>query len=287
MADFRRKVEIWFESVAGILYRNPLKTLFIMLVFIAALLSQVPKITTDISTEGFLHKSDPALLDYNGFRDQFGRDELIIIAVSPPDVFDRKFLKKLKALHDELEENVPFTDDITSLINARNTRGQADELIVEDLLENWPETPEEIAVIKKRVFDNPIYLNTMISEDGKLTTILIKTQTYSSAGDDTDVLEGFEEDSPNQAETEYLTDRENTQAVNAVHSIIKKYNAPDFQTWLAGSAVVTHFLKQSMMKNMRKFVLLALIVISVFLFVMFPSDKSAVICYYLIIFNGF
>jgi predicted RND superfamily exporter protein len=73
MAGFRKRIEEWFESIARILYRNRFKTFLIMFFLIAAIVSQIPKITIDISTEGFLHKTDPTLIDYNAFRDQFGR----------------------------------------------------------------------------------------------------------------------------------------------------------------------------------------------------------------------
>ncbi len=279
MADIRKRIELWFESFARTIYRNPYKTLLISFLSIAAIVSQIPKLTIDISTEGFLHKTDPSLIDYDAFRDQLGRDELILVAIQSPEVFEKNFLHRLKELHDDLAENVPYIEDITSLINARNTRGEEDELIVEDLLEKWPETTEKIAEIKQRVFDNPMYKNTLISEDGKFTTILIKLQTYSSIGDDTDVLEGFEEDVAKEAtdfrdsekpdEKEYLTDKENSEAVNMAYKITEKHQAPDFQVYVAGSSAVTHFLKISMIKDVRSFLSLAFITVAVFLFIMF------------------
>jgi len=140
-----------------------------MFIMIAAIVSQLPKLTIDVSTEGFMHKSDPARVDYDTFRDQFGRDELVVIAIRSKEVFEAKFIKKLKKLHEDLFENVPYIEDITSIINARNTRGKKDELIVEDLMEDWPETTEEIELKKQRTLDNPLYKNLLISEDGKMT----------------------------------------------------------------------------------------------------------------------
>jgi len=229
MTNVRNTVEIWFASFARIIYRNRIKTLLIMAVLIAAITTQLPKLTIDISMEGFLHKTDPTLIEYNDFRDQFGRDEVIIVAIRSPEVFEGGFLEKLRRLHQDLEENVPYVEDITSLINARNTRGEKDELIVEDLLENWPETPEEIVSIRDRTLDNPLYENLLISEDGTMTTIVIKTQTHSSAGGDTDVLEGFEDsedlgltNSGTPDEKKYLTDEENSEVVLTVDKIDKE-----------------------------------------------------------------
>ncbi len=280
MSTIRIKIEKWFGSLARIIYHNPLKTLFMMLVIIAAIVSQLPKLTIDISTEGFIHKSDPARVDYDAFRDQFGRDELIILAIRSPEVFEATFLKKLKDLHEDLFENVPYIEDITSLINARNTRGKKDELIVEDLLEHWPKTPEDIAVIKQRTLGNPLYKNLLISEDSKMTTIVIKTQTYSSEEKASDALDGFEDDAKNKNATDnkqYLTDEENSRVVAAVEKVAKKYKSPDFQIYIAGSAAVTHFLKHSMIKDVRRFLVLAFITVGAFLFIMFRRITGVVL----------
>ncbi|UCF85005.1 MAG: MMPL family transporter [Desulfobacteraceae bacterium] len=286
MTDIRKRIEIWFESIARIIYRNRYKTLLISFLSTAAIVSQIPKLTIDISTEGFLHKKDPILIDYNGFRDQFGRDEIIVVAIHSPEVFDKNFLNKLKNLHDDLSERVPYVEDITGLINARNTRGEEDELIVEDLLEKQPETPEEMAQIKQRVFDNPMYKNTLISEDGRFTTILIKLQTYSSAGVGIDVLEGFEDSekgpkdsrkSGKPGEKKYLTDKENSEAVNTVNELIEKYQAPDFRVYIAGSSAVTHFLKRYMIKDVRRFLSFSFITVAIFLFIMFRKISGVVL----------
>lgn len=277
MKNLRNRIEKWFETYAHVIYRNRIKTIVIMLVLTAAMVTQIPKISIDTSTEGFLRPDDPTLLAYNNFRDQFGRDEVIIIAIKSPNIFSQKFLEMIQRLHEELEENVPYIDDITSIVNARNTRGEADELIVEDLLEHWPQNNTEMEALKKRVLTNPLYKNLLISEDATFTTIIIKTHSYSSLGQDVDVLEGFEEDaeevagakSKAAAQRTYLTDKENSQVVNAARQVSEKYNASDFQIYMAGSPVVTHFLKRTMMSDMRKFMVLAVAAVAILLFVMF------------------
>lgn len=277
MKNFRNRIEAWFETYAHVIYRNRIKTIVIMLALTVAMASQIPKITIDTSTEGFLHTDDPELVAYNNFRDQFGRDEVIIIAIKSADIFSQRFLETIQKLHEELEENVPYIDDITSLVNARNTRGEADELIVEDLLEHWPQNQSEMTALKKRVLTNPLYKNLLISEDATFTTIIIKTHSHSSFGQDVDVLEGFEDETAEDSNVKskaadqgvYLTDEENSRAVDAARGVIEKYQAPDFKIFLTGSPVVTHFLKRSMINDMRKFMALAVATVAILLFVMF------------------
>jgi predicted RND superfamily exporter protein len=260
MESLRNQVEQGFEKFAYFIYRHRIKTVIITLLLLGAVICQIPKITIDTSTEGFLHDNDPTLLAYNAFRDQFGRDEVVIIAIQSPSIFSQDFLKKLKLLHEDLEQNVPHIDDITSLVNVRNTRGEADELIVEDLLENWPQNETEMAKLKSRVASNQLYKNLLVSEDGQFTSIVIKTQSHSSLGLDTDIFEGFEDepianartDDPVLSKIPYLTDEENSQVVAAVKDTLRKYRTPDFIVYLTGSPVVTHFLKQALMKINRR-----------------------------------
>jgi hydrophobe/amphiphile efflux-3 (HAE3) family protein len=283
MTTIRNRIEQWFEILGHRIYENKYKTLIVMLILIAGILSQLPKLTLDISNEGFMHEDDQSLIDYNAFREQFGRDEMILVAISAPDVFDREFLGKLRALHEELEEKVPYVDEITSLINARNTRGEGDTLIVEDLLEEWPETDEELSRLRKRALANPMYKNTLVSEDGTITTIIVKTQTYSSVGNELDLMEGFEEGPDGEAaqseptEREFLTTKENSEAVHAVYTATEKYDDPEFKVYITGSAAITHYQKQSIKHDMQTFVKFAFASIILFLFVMFRKVSGVII----------
>ncbi len=285
MANIRYRIEIWFEGFAHVIYRNRIKTIVLTLAAACAIIFHIPKITLDTSTEGFLHEKDPALQAYNAFRDQFGRDEVIIIAVNPPRVFNQKFLKKLKAFHEELADRIPYVDDITSLVNARNTRGEKDVLIVEDLLEKWPESPAEMATLEERVRTNRLYENLLISRDGRFTTVIIKTHSHSSIGQDTDILKGFEDQDTDLSDSEtrttenrsYLTDKENSEVVLAVREVVQKYQTVDFPVYVAGSPVVTHFLKRSMMRDIRKFMALAIITVALFLFLMFRRITGVIL----------
>ena len=71
--------------------------------------------------------------------------------VRPPEIFDLAFLEKLRAFHRDLEREVPYLERVTSMINARSTRGEGDELIVEDLLARWPENQEDLEALQEEL----------------------------------------------------------------------------------------------------------------------------------------
>jgi predicted RND superfamily exporter protein len=274
MVDYRKRIESQFEQFAQVIYRRKWWVLPIMLLFIAAILSQLPSLKIDTSTEGFLHDDDPALLAYNEFRQQFGRDDVVVLAVKPPQVFDLRFLVKLKLLHEELEDKVPYVDEVTSLINARNTRGEADKLIVEDLLENLPQNKQELKTLEQQALAKPLYRNLLLSENGHVTTIIVRTNAFAGTTASDDVLSGFDtgfeeeaaaEDTPQQ----FLTDEQNSEVVQAIQFIVDNYSAKDFPISVAGSPVLVDSLKRSMQKDMRKFTVLAIGIIALILLLIF------------------
>lgn len=288
------KLENLMGKMGEFIYDNPLKVIVVVLILLAFPISHVPQIKMDTSTEGFMHDDDPVLLEYNEFRAQFGRDERVMVALKSDNIFTLKFLNTLKEMHEELETNVPFLDDITSLYNVRNTRGEGDKLITDDLLEIFPTTQEEVDVIKQQAMASHFYKDLFISADGKMTTIVIETDAYSHEGEkevsDVDAFdEGFEDESANESEKAkerpFLTDRENAELVNAVLSIVEKYKKEGIEIYVAGSPSVNHALKSQMQADMQKFMRITFLIITVFLFVMFRRASAVFYPLLVIIFS--
>jgi len=280
--NIRQRIENSFTAFGSLIYRNHWKTLVLLFALVGALVSQLPKLTLDTSTEGFLHEKDPTLIAYNQFREQFGRDELILLTVKTKNIFDTEFLHKLQKLHRELADNTPYLDDITSLVNARDTRGAEGELQVEDLLENWSGDTQQLAAIKQRAMANPVYHNMLLSDDGTITTIVLKTDAFASEQSTADALGGFDDGglelNPEQnAERTPLSDAQNSEVVKVVNEIAKKYDSDNFRIYLAGSPVVTDVLKKAMQTNMKKFMGMALITISLVLLLLFRRLSGVVL----------
>ena len=126
-----------------------------------------------------------------------------------------------------------------------------------------------------------MYKNMLLSEDGNFTTIVLQTYIYSTRGEDIDVLDEFDDTRDTTSDVSlkrtYLTDEENSEVANAVKKITAGYDSPDFKVYVAGSPVVTHFLKHSMLKDMRIFMVLAIAAVAILLFVMFRRISGVVL----------
>ncbi|MFC1524692.1 MMPL family transporter, partial [Thermodesulfobacteriota bacterium] len=290
MGSYKTRIEQGFEHLTELIYRFRWGVIGLMILLAIGAVRQLPHLTIDMSDEGFLHADDPILQTYNDFRDQFGRDDLIVLAIESDQIFQQSFLRKLKQLHEALEDNVPHLDEIISMVNARNTRGVTDGIIVEDLLEHWPEDKQSLNELKKRVMENPLYRDRLISRDGRFTTLIIKTDAYSSAATDSDVIaDGFDDpdmlDPELQEPTEnhdttqahtYISEEERSAIVLAVNTIAAGFQSEDFTIHLAGSPVVTNSIKTSMRADMMLFLRLAVLAIALCLFLMFRRISAVI-----------
>ncbi len=271
--SFRNKAEKKLESLGRWVFRNRFKTLFMVFLFTSA--------------EGMLYENDPIRIDYNVFRDQFGSDEAIIVAIKPPEVFADSFFKKLKTFHEDIETGVPYLKDVRSLANARHTRGEGDVLIVEELLEGWPETPVDFEKLKKLVLNNPFFINNYISRDGDYAAVVIETEA-SIAGDD-DLLVGFEkEDAGKQVidhvpeKGKYLSDKEKAEVVKEIKNILDQYQDTDFQIYFSGGPVVEDAFNRATIRDVALCMVISPLPVVFFPFFLFRRFSGVVLPYIII-----
>ena len=215
----RERMEELFGAWARIVSRRAILVAVGMLVLTAGLTTRIPHLQVKTATEDFLFENDPIRATYDAFKTDFGQDQIALVTIEPPEVFDRAFLERLVALHRELEDELPYLEDITSLWNVRSVRGRGDELVVEDLLEEMPESDADLAALRERVLSTPSYRTRgLIAEDGGATSVLLEVATYSSTSpeDGDDLLGGFEESDSTSAKRPFLTGPQNDEFIRAL-----------------------------------------------------------------------
>ena len=281
--NWRTKTESKIELFSDWLFENAKITIVVIFVLVAGIASQLPSLKIDTTTEGFLHKSDPMRVQYDEFRDQFGRDEKLMIAVKTQNIFDLDFLEKLDRFHHALEDELPNIKGVDSLINARNTYGIEGELIVEPLIDNLPQNNEDLISLKETVTNNSLYKNSLYSEDFRMTTVTIDTETYSNNGASQDATNlefddslEFDDDSIG-GQRLYLTDAENDEIISQTQQIMQRFNDDNFEIYLSGSAAIAGIFKQALMNDSVVFISLMMIVIMIVLFILFRRISGVIL----------
>ena len=248
--------------------------LILNLVFLIWMASMLPMMRIENSSQSYLGSSDPASIRYDAFCEQFGQDEQILIAITPPNVFAPGFLEMLRELHSELEDGLPHVTEVNSLINARNTRGEDDMLIVEDLMAEWPATPDAFIALRARAFANPLFVDNLISRDGRTTTITIEPNLYSTTGDVhllEDLDAGFSGDEVQGSANipAHLSPEEKREILTALDTILARYERPDVEVQIAGEPVITDRINIMMNADVRAYMGWSGLAIAVFLFSLF------------------
>ena len=275
-----KRIALGFETWTDFVFAHHKLVILICMLVLAGFISQMPRLTVDTSVEGFLYKDDPALVAYDRFRDQFGRDDRIVIGIAGADVFSESFLQRLAGFHRAIEARVPHLEDVESLINARSVYGTEDELVVEDLFAEWPQTAERLLDTKRRALGNPLYRNLILSADADFTTLVVKVRRYGDTLSDEEALDQFDSDEPSDgmaaAAPVLLSEAENDVVINALFDVIREHDADGFQIHPAGQPVMMFTLRNALLEDMRVFVVLGIIAIAILLLLLFRSFSAVV-----------
>lgn len=272
--NWRDRTDLGLERWGRLVVRNHWLVLAASGLCLLVMASALPRMRVENSSQSYLHDDHPASIRYEAFGEQFGQDDQILIAITPPDVFEPHFLESLRDLHAVLEAELPHVTEVNSLVNARRTRGEGDMLIIEDLLDEWPTKPEDFAALRTRVLANPLYLDALISRDGRTTTITIEPNLYASTDDDdplADLAAGFEadEDPGRQSRPDYLSNEEKNELVVALDTVLERHARPGVDIQISGGSIVERRLDAMMNADIRAYMGLSGLAIALFLYGLF------------------
>lgn len=136
----------------------------------------IPALEKDTRSDAFMPADHPALLLSEKARETFGLGDPMIIAIineSPEGIFNPHTLQLVDWLTDQLE-NIDNLDpkEITSLATENNIIGTAEGMEVEPFFETLPTTASDAVTIKAAVMAFPLYVGTLVAEDGSGTVII-------------------------------------------------------------------------------------------------------------------
>lgn len=242
--SFKKKIESGFQIFAEKSYDHALIFLILTLGCIVFLFFEIFSLEIDTSPEALLHADDPGKIEYEAFREVFGRPELTIIMIESDDIFSKATLERLVALHKDLEENVPFVKTITSLVNIDGLVFKKGGVVPEPLLAGWPDV--NLKQVKKKALSNRLYQNFILSRDGKTTALVIETLVRVAP------------------DNHYFTEKENHQVVMAAKSTMARHQHPDFSLTLSGGPVIADAFNTATLKDLQTCVFFSLIAVLLF-----------------------
>jgi len=135
----------------------------------------INKINIDSDLRVFFSKDNPQLQQLEALEKTFTKSENVIFIIAPKnnDLFDRENLGVIKALT-EAAWQVPFSIRVNSITNYQHTLANADELVVEDLVDDIGTLSDEDLIRKKQIaLSEPALINHLVSKDSAVSVINI------------------------------------------------------------------------------------------------------------------
>ena len=281
MYNYKSKIEKWFHylGISVIRYRWAILLMTVVVAGLAA--TQLPKLSIATSVESMFRRHDPILADYQWFRDQFGRDEEIVLLISSSNIFSRKFLTTLKQFHEDLENSLPLLKEVRSLVNAPYIEPVHDGVHVAGFLDNLPGTEEQAQQYRKRSLSYPGLRNLYFTPDSKHAIVIIKTQAVSALSADGLRLRAYArgvpgaEAHPSHVQQQSISQVENIAVIGIVEAVVKEYQARDFRIAFSGTPVYQYHVEPMVRANMKKMCIAILLVPVVLMPVLFGRGSGA------------
>lgn len=204
----------------------------------------------DSSIESLLPEEDPEKTYYEQVIQQFGNDEAGIIGLIADDVYTPAVLEKLARITEALQQ-IPEVQGVRSLANAEDIiQSVAQETT--RLLPNMPPSAADIAALKQKVIEQPIYLKTLVSMDGRAAGISITFQPMTT---DEYVRRGVDD---------------------KVQAIVDREQGPE-QLYYTGLPHFKAYSAKAMAEDMRTLLPIGLLLIIGVLFISFRSMRGVLL----------
>ncbi len=135
------------------------------------------------SFDAYFNDTDPAYKAYLQYREDFGSDEIAYLLYDASDfehgVFNLELMTLINDLTYELDQELPFVDEVKSLANIEVMTGDDEGLNILLIEEEWPIDQEQLIRFGELILSKPMYINGYLTEDKKFGAIRIDMQKSS------------------------------------------------------------------------------------------------------------
>lgn len=159
--------------------RHRVLVICVTLLLTALAIMQARSLTIIIDPAKMMPQSHPYVATSNDIESLFGSKHVVVIGIRPVsgDIYQPAVLAKVKRMTDAFSQ-VPGVarENLISLSARRvkNIAGETDGMRVSPLMERVPQTPEDMARLRQAIEANPVYLNTIVAPDHRMTALIVE-----------------------------------------------------------------------------------------------------------------
>ncbi|OFV84119.1 MAG: hypothetical protein A2W26_11755 [Acidobacteria bacterium RBG_16_64_8] len=159
---------------------HPRSVLLLTAAVTLASLLPLPRLHTDTNPKNMLPPTSPVRLGNAQVEKTFSLyEDMIVVGIQndagvlQPATLDRI----LRITHAILELPGVAAKDVTSFVTVTNVSAEAGTLRVGPLMPETPRTPQALASLRRALFGNPLFMNRLVSPDGKTTAVYVPLES--------------------------------------------------------------------------------------------------------------
>src|SRR5229473_1049312 len=229
---------------------HPKLILAVVLLVTPAFLAQLPKIQLDTNPKNMLPPSSAVQVWNDSVDLNFGiyEDTIVVGIVHPRSVLNKNTLEKVRDISaDILRVRGVAGRDVASFTTIDNVTAEGGGLKVAPLVTKIPQNDTELQALRKTLFENPLFVDRIISRDEKTTVIQVPLEKGANA----------------------------KEIADGIREILAKHQGEE-QYYIAGQPVARHTFGAQMFKLMRVFSPMAIVIMFFAIYVMFRNLLLAV-----------
>lgn len=164
------------ERIVRFSIKRPKLVIWAVVVLSLLFGSQLPRAKTDTDPKHMLPATSPVRVNNDKVEDRFElhADWIVLGVVNESGVLNRNTLSKIARITDEVMR-VPgvIAYDVMSFTTADNVSAKGQDLYARPLMTTTPTTSAEVSALRKSLYENPMFVDRLISKDGTTTAIYI------------------------------------------------------------------------------------------------------------------
>jgi predicted RND superfamily exporter protein len=155
--------------------RNRWLIIIITILWVFAAGSGMQFLTINNDVRVFFSEKNPQLQTLETLENKYTKDENVLFVIAPKDknVFTRETLTAVDALT-QAGWQMPYSNRVDSIVNFQHTWAEADDFIVEDLIQDpVGMSADDLDRVKRIALSQPLLVNRLISPSGHVTGVVV------------------------------------------------------------------------------------------------------------------
>ena len=177
------RINRWFFREGDWIIRHRWWVLGAFVLLLAVGANGMRMLNVKTSWEDYFLEDDPMLLQTKEFKEVFGNDNYAAVLLECDNIFTKEKLELIRRLSNEMMDSITYADKITSLTDIEFMEGNEEGMTLEQIVpEEIPGDPAGLAEVRRRAFLKPNIAHRLVSQDGRLSWILLKLTPFPETG---------------------------------------------------------------------------------------------------------